>query len=205
MKRKTSNIIPAKNIEDHIFIIRGQKVIFDSDLAGLYAVPTKRLNEQVKRNHERFPKDFMFQLSKTEAQEWFRSRSQNATLKRGKNTKYLPYVFTEHGALMVANVLNSARAVKMSVYIIRTFIRLRETLAANQILEGRLAEIERVLLDHDQTLKDLFEKIRPLLFPEKKDVIGFNLTTRRIGKIGSLKMIRRNPLPGNNELNQSLA
>ncbi len=112
-----TNSLTLPSIALAIFTLRGHKVILDTDLATLYGVPTKRLNEQVKRNADRFPEEFMFVLSKEEAEELIRSRSQFATLKRGHNIKYLPRVFTEHGALMVANVLNSPQAVTMSVTV----------------------------------------------------------------------------------------
>ena len=108
------DIVPGDNIESFIRTIRGQKVILADDLARLYGVPTKRLNEQVKRNQERFPDDFMFQLNRAEAESLLGSRSQIATLKRGGNIKYLPFAFTENGAVMSAYVLNSPQAVRMT-------------------------------------------------------------------------------------------
>ena len=150
---------------DAIIRLRGQAVILDSDLAALYGVPTFRFNEAVKRNRSRFPEDFIFQLTKEEAEEWRRSRSQFAILKRGQNIKYLPHAFTEHGALQAANILNSPNAVAMSVYVIRAFIRLREELASNSTLEKRLAVIEKTLVSHDSALRDVILKIRPLLLP----------------------------------------
>ena len=166
MKRKSSQTtLAAQNIQKCIYVFRGHRVILDQDLAALYKVSTKRLNEQVRRNLKRFPEDFLFRLTPKEVMEWLRSRSQNATLKRGKNIKYLPYAFTEYGALMAANVLNSERAVVMSTYIIRAFVRLREVFLVNQILEKRLSEIEKILLGHDVGIQDLYQKIRPLLLP----------------------------------------
>ena len=199
-KRPTKNTIPTETIQDRILLIRGQKVILDSDLAALYKVPTKRLNEQVKRNRKRFPSDFMFQLTPDEKAEvvanyGYRNRSQfvtasnlrsqNATSSGHGGRRYLPYAFTEHGALMAANILNSERAVVMSIYVIRAFVRLREALALGHIWEGRLAEIEKVLLNHDAALEELFQKIRLLLLPPKKvDAIGFEASPSRPGKIG---------------------
>jgi hypothetical protein len=113
---------PKKPIETLILTIRNQKVILDADLADVYAVPTKRLNEQVKRNADRFPEDFLFQLTREEAKEMQRSRSQITTLKRGQNLKYLPFAFTEHGAIMAATILNSPEAVAMSVFVVRAFL-----------------------------------------------------------------------------------
>src|SRR3989454_9583347 len=117
-KRKEALVVVAP-IEPVIQIIRGQKVILDADLTEIYGVTTKRLNEQVKRNRKRFPDDFMFRLKREESQPLQRSRSQFATLKRGQNIKYLPYAFTEHGAVMAANVLNSPQAVQTSIYVVR--------------------------------------------------------------------------------------
>jgi len=116
--KNTSIQIAPPDIELLIIEVRGHKVILDSDLASIYRVPTKRLNEQVKRNGRRFPPDFLFRLTAVESDDCLRSRSQFATLKRGQNIKYLPYVFTEHGAIMAANVLNSPRAVDMSVFVV---------------------------------------------------------------------------------------
>jgi len=155
----------SPDVDALICTIRNQRVILDSDLAALYGVPIFRFNEAVKRNRSKFPEDFIFQLTKEEAEEWRRSRSQFAILKRGQNIKYLPHAFTEHGALQAANILNSPNAVSMSVYVIRAFIRLREELASNSTLEKRLAVIEKTLVSHDSALRDVILKIRPLLLP----------------------------------------
>lgn len=173
----SKTISPEERIKDCIFLIRGYRVMLDRDLAELYGVTTKRLNEQVKRNLKRFPDDFVFQMNIKEATDLFCSRSQNATLKHGHNIKYLPYAFTEHGALMAANVLQSGRAVTMSIYVIRAFVRMRDVFVMNQILGKRLAEIEKILLGHDSALRDLYRKIRPLLLPppeKPKPKIGFH-------------------------------
>ena len=169
-------------IESLIFNIRGHRVIVASDLAFVYGVSTKRLNEQVKRNRERFPEDFMFQLKKEEAQNWQRLRSQFATLKRGQHIKYLPYAFTEHGAIMAANVLNSPKAIEMSVFVVRAFVQMREEISAHRALEKRLAQIENNLLTHNIALRDLYQKIRPLLLPAPKKPrkkIGFELKEKQ--------------------------
>src|SRR3972149_2793778 len=129
---KKEEALITKDVESLIITMRNQKVIVDRDLAEIYGVETRRLNEQVKRNPERFPEDFMFQLTKEEAVFWACSRSQIAILKRGKNIKYLPYVFTEHGAIMAANVLSSPQAVRMSVFVVRAFLKLREILATHK-------------------------------------------------------------------------
>jgi len=156
-------------VEDVILTIRGHKVILDRDLAMLYGVEVKRLNEQVKRNRDRFPDDFAFRLTPQEAQ---RSRSQPATLKRGHNIKYRPYAFTEHGAIMAATVLSSSKAVEMSVFVVRAFVKMREQLMATATLAKRLAEVEKLLLTHDSALRDLYQKIRPLLLPAPSNAEG---------------------------------
>ena len=154
-------ISPA--VDAMICTIRNQRVILDSDLAKLYDVPTFRFNEAVKRNADRFPPDFIFQLTKEEADAL---TSQIAMSKPGRGgRRSLPWAFTEHGALMAATILNSPRAVAMSVYVIRAFIRLREELASNSTLEKRLAVIEKTLISHDSALRDVILKIRPLLLP----------------------------------------
>lgn len=163
-------IVPVERIERAILLIRGQKVLLDSDLAALYEVPVKRLNEQVKRNRERFPEDFMFQLNKVEAATAQALRSQTATLEtgRGRHRKYLPFAFTEHGALMAANVLNSPRAMVVSVFVIRAFVRLRYTLASYRELASKLVELERKVAGHDEALRELVVAIRELMEPPAK-------------------------------------
>lgn len=168
-------MVPLERLVSRIFLIRGQKVILDADLAELYGVTTKRLNEQVKRNIDRFPSDFMFQLN---AREHDALRSQFATLKRGRghHRKYLPYVFTEHGAIMAAAVLDSERAVQVSIYVVRAFVRLREILSSNKELTRKLNELERKLATHDHAITELIEAIRHLMTPsetKKKRPIGF--------------------------------
>ena len=163
------DLITTERIEQAIFLIRGQKVILDTDLARLYGVTTKRLNEQVKRNRERFPDDFMFQLTMEEADRLRRSRSQIATLKRGQNIKYLPYAFTEHGAIMAANVLNSHRAVQMSVFVVRAFIKMRSILTDTRDLARKLAALERELkgrLDvHEAAIVTVLQRVMDILDP----------------------------------------
>jgi hypothetical protein len=160
-----SESIPTQDILSLITTIRGQRVILASDLAGLFSVETKRFNQQIKRNLDRFPSDFMFQLSADEADAIQRSRSQIVTLKKGQNLKYRPYAFTEHGAIMAANVLNSPQAVAISVYVIRAFIQQREVLSANEAILKRLAEIDKTLLQHNAALRDIYQKLLPLLQP----------------------------------------
>lgn len=172
-------LVPVERIAQAILVIRGQKVILDADLAAIYGVETKRFNEQVRRNLERFPADFMFQITQAE---WDALRSQFATLKmgRGQHRKYLPYAFTEHGAIMAATILNSPRAIEVSVYVVRAFVELRELLAGNKELAAKLAElesrIERKLETHDQAIAGLIDAIRELMRPPepgKKQPIGF--------------------------------
>ncbi len=165
------DLIPTERIERAIFNIRGQKVILDDDLSRLYGVTTKRLNEQIKRNRKRFPDDFMFQLNLQEVRDL---RSHFATLKsgRGRHRKYLPYAFTEHGAIMAANVLNSQRAIEASVYMVRAFVHLRELIASNKDLAKRLDELEK---KYDSQFKVVFDAIRQLMAPSPSEPrrIGF--------------------------------
>jgi hypothetical protein len=145
------------------------------------------INEQVRRNLQKFPSDFAFQLTAIEANTSQISRSQIATLKRGANLKYRPYAFTEHGAIMAANVLNSPKAVAMSVYIVRAFIQQREMLAANETILKRLAEIDKTLLQHNAALRDVYQKLLPLLQPPPeppRPKIGFR---EPLAKYGSRK------------------
>jgi phage regulator Rha-like protein len=162
-------------VESRILIVRRQRVILDSDLAELYGVTVKRLNQQVNRNQERFPADFMFQLTSTEDKAL---RLQIATSKKGRGgRRYLPYAFTEHGAIMAANVLNSPRAVEMSVFVVRAFVRMREMLAKNRQLAAKINELDRRLETHDTTIQDIIEAIKELMVPEgpSKRKIGFQL------------------------------
>lgn len=152
-------------IESLILTVRMQRVILAADLATIYDVETRALNQAVKRNPGRFPGDFIFQLTRREAEQVWRSRSQTVMLKRGQNIKYLPYAFTEHGAIMAATVLNSPGAIAMSVFVVRAFVRLREHIAANQAILKRLAEIDQTLLQHDAALRDLYRQLLPLLQP----------------------------------------
>ena len=172
---------PASSFEPAILTLRGQRVILDADLARIYGVPTRRLNEAVRRNTARFPVDFAFRLTAPEAAIL---KSQSATssvqvqgsqglaetvaaplnVSHGGRRK-LPWAFTEHGALMAATVLRSDRAVRMSVYVVRTFVRQREQLAANAAILERLAEIDATLLVHDGALRRILDQLRPLLTP----------------------------------------
>jgi hypothetical protein len=155
----------AESLETLIFTVRGKRVILDADLARIYGVTTKRLNEQVRRNADRFPPDFLIKLTSSETKEVQALRSQFATLKRGQHIKYLPHAFTEHGAIMAATVLNSPEAIQMSVFVVRAFIKMREALISRSELERRLLRIENVLLAHDESIRELYDQIRPLLLP----------------------------------------
>jgi len=175
--------IAAEQIARAILILRGQRVLQDSELAALYGVSTKRFNEQVRRNLKRFPADFMFQLT---AEETSSLRSQIATLTtgRGRHRKYLPYVFTEHGAIMAATILNSPRAIEMSVYVVRAFVQLREMLASNKELARRFAQLEtrldKKLTIHDEAIAAILAAIRQLMHPPvpKRRPIGFTADLR---------------------------
>ena len=153
-------LVPMERIERTILMIRGEKVILDADLAALYGVSTSRLNEQVRRNQGRFPGDFMFQLT---AEEFSALRSQNAISNAGRGgRRYPPYVFTEHGTLMAANVLSSERAVAASVMVARTFVRLRQILSSHVELARKLEELEQ---RYDSQFKQVFAAIRALMMP----------------------------------------
>jgi len=173
-------MISQEIIEKKIFLIRGQKVMLDSDLAKLYKVSTKRLNEQVRRNLKRFPLDFMFQLNDEEykilkSQNVISSlRSQFATSKRG-GRRYLPYVFTEQGVAMLSSVLHSDRAIQVNIAIMRVFVKLREILSTHKELAHKLEQLERKIEKHDTEIKTIFEAIRQLMSPSTKSKrpIGF--------------------------------
>jgi phage regulator Rha-like protein len=183
-----AGIVPTANIESLIRTIRGLKVILDEDLARIYDVPTYRFNEAVKRNIERFPEDFRFRLTEAEWETVERLRSQIAILKpgRGRHRKYLPYAFTEHGAIMAANVLNSPRAVQMSVFVVRAFVKMREVLAGTRELAKQLKALEAKLtarLDvHESAIVEVLQRIMDNLIPPPlpeppKRQIGFHART----------------------------
>lgn len=167
-------------IENAIIVVRDQRVILASDLARIYGVETRVLNQAVKRNFDKFPEDFVVRLSRSEAEAIANSRSQSVILKRGQNIKYLPFAFTEHGAIMAANVLNSPRAVQMSVFVVRAFVRLRQLVATHKKIAAKLAELERKVAAHDSHIGSLFDAIRQLMAPpeSKKRKIGFLVSER---------------------------
>src|SRR5258708_25303200 len=166
-RTKTTNISPAalEVIGDRIFPLRGHRVMLDRDLAELYGVPLKRLNEQVKRNWRRFPADFMLQLSLKEGKALAGSRSQIATLNRGHNVKYAPKAFTEHGALMLANVLKSPLAIRASIQVVRAFLQFRHLLGSNAELAHKLEALERKVGKHDEDLEAVPNMLRQILEP----------------------------------------
>ena len=155
--------VSPQSLAGRILVIRGQRVLLDSDLAQLYEVETKRFNEQIKRNPQRFPLDFMFSLTQ---EEFDGLRSQFATSKRG-GRRYLPLAFTEHGAIMAASVLNSDRAVEMSVYVVRAFVQLRAVLMDHKALADKLAALERRVSHHDNSLTEVIDAIRALMAQPK--------------------------------------
>jgi phage regulator Rha-like protein len=168
-KKKTDARISSPRFEGLIYTVRGTRVMLDRDLAEIYGVATRVFNQAVKRNRIRFPEDFMFQLTRAETESLRLSRSQNVTLKRGQNIKYLPYAFTEYGALMAANILNSARAVQMSVFVVRAFARMRESLRAAPDLARKLAALEKKLtgrLDvHEAAIVGVLQELMKILNP----------------------------------------
>ncbi len=168
---EVNQTLVVEKVERRILLIRGHKVMLDSDLAALYRVPAKRLNEQVRRNFTRFPSDFMFQLTWKEAQQL--SRSQFATLKRGTNIKYRPCVFTEQGVAMLSSVLNSERAVQVNIAIMRAFVKLRRILGTHKELARKLEDLER---KYDAQFRVVFDAIRQLMKPPElpKRRIGFH-------------------------------
>lgn len=187
----TPKPVSIGDVAGRIVMIRGRKVLMDADVAFLYGVPTKRLNEQVRRNLGRFPEDFMFRLND---EEFEALRSQFATSSQG-GRRYAPYAFTEHGALMAATVLNSARAVDLGIYVVRAFVQLRETFTQHKDLAAKLAELERktealalrqdTLATNTRTqLKQVFEAIRELMAPEQP-------TSRPIGFVTGESRKRR--------------
>ena len=162
-----SEIIPIEPIASSIYLVRGQQVMIDSDLAALYGIETKVFNQAVRRNFTRFPEDFMFQFSKEELTNW-RSQIVTSNPAAKKALRYAPYAFTEHGVAMLSSVLRSERAVAVNIAIIRTFIRLRQILATNE-------DLARMVAKHDKQIAILFENVQKMLAPPpvKKNPIGF--------------------------------
>ena len=173
----------VQRIERLIYMIHGNRVMLDADLAELYGVETRVLKQAVRRNRKRFPKDFMFELTKEENQSL---RSQNVILKRGEHSKYLPFAFTEQGVAMLSSVLNSERAIEVNIEIVRAFVRIREMLAAHTELAAKLKELEGHIQAHDEQVQAIFEAIRQIMTPPEKPTkrIGFEVKEpkRRYGK-----------------------
>lgn len=170
-KKENKPVVPSELIASKILLIRDQKVMLDSDIADLYGVPTKRLNEQVKRNIERFPSNFMFQLTKEEKEQVVANCDH---LKKLKFSPVLPKVFTEHGIMMVANVLTSERAIKVSIQIIEVFIKMREVLQSNNELLLRMEKLERNLGKHDMQIAQVFQLLKQFVKEEsERNQIGY--------------------------------
>jgi phage regulator Rha-like protein len=160
------SLVPVESLDRLIYTIRGQKVMLDRDLAALYGVETKALKRAVNRNCVRFPSDFMFQLT---AGEYESLRRQIGTLKRGQHAKYLPYVFTEHGAIMTATILNTPRAIQMSVFVVRAFLKMRAALSDNRELARKLAALETELKErlnvHEQAIVTILQRVMDIIDP----------------------------------------
>ena len=168
---KNESLIPIERIEQKIYVIRGERVILDSDLAAVYGVETKVLNQSVRRNLKRFPADFMFQVTKDEYTN-LRSQIVTSSVDNYGGRRYLPYVFTEHGALMAANIINSERAVDASVQVVRAFVKMRNMLASNAELAKKIESMEK---KYDSQFKSVFDAIKRLMLPpdKPKGSIGF--------------------------------
>ena len=187
-------IVVARKVDSKIFVLRGQRVILDTDLAELYGVQVRHLNQQAKRNAKRFPPAFRFQLS---AREMAILKSQNVISSKGHGgARYRPYAFTEHGAIMAATVLNSERAIEMSVFVVLAFVRMRRAIVGNRHILTKLAELEHRLESHDADIQDLMNAIRELMSPEEPNRrrIGFETPSEASGKAlkGRAMQVRRN-------------
>jgi hypothetical protein len=190
MKKRSLKKAPAISIDGVIHSIRGERVLLDADLARIYGVKTKALNQAVKRNRDKFPPDFLLELTPPEVEQLRRSRSQIVTLKRGQNIKFTPLAFTEHGALMAASILNSPQAVQMSVFVIRAFIKMRGLLTDTRELAKKLASLETELksrLDtHEIAIVEVLQRVMLLLDsppgPNTTKEMGFHTTISRPAK-----------------------
>ena len=180
---KQNLTVLTRRVESKILVMRGRKVILDSDLAEIYGVAVKRLNEQVKRNSERFPDDFVFRIKNEDLRSQFATSNVGTAGGRDKTTasrggrRYRPFAFTEHGAIMAATVLNSKRAVEMSIFVVRAFVRMRETLATNRKIVATLKELEKRVGHHDGDIEEIVaaihEMMKPPAAPGRK--IGFKI------------------------------
>ena len=177
-----SAIVVTRKVDSKIFVLRGQRVILDRDLAELYGVQVRHLNQQVKRNDKRFPLAFRFQLSEHELK-LLRSQNVISTLGHG-GSRYLPYAFTEHGAIMAATVLNSERAIEMSVFVVLAFVRMRRAIAGNRQILTKLSELERRLETHDSEIQAIMDALRELMEPPEptRTRIGFEAPPDPSGK-----------------------
>ena len=181
MPKKNKALTPLEPLDKLIHAVRGERVILDADLARIYGVETRTLNQAVRRNLEKFPPDFLLRLTFEEAEEIHRSRSQIVILKRGHNIKFLPYAFTEHGAIMAANVLSSRRAVEMSIHVIRAFVTLRRESGRYGELARKLAELENTQQLHGEDIQMILAALRQLdetsswAYPEGRRLIGFDV------------------------------
>jgi hypothetical protein len=199
LKRASKNmaetaVVVARKVDSKIFVLRGQRVILDTDLAELYGVEVRHLNQQAKRNAKRFPPAFRFQLS---AREMAILKSQNVISSKGHGgARYRPYAFTEHGAIMAATVLSSERAIEMSVFVVLAFVRMRRAIVGNRHILTKLAELEHRLESHDADIQDLMNAIRELMSPEEPNRrrIGFETPSEASGKAlkGRAMQVRRN-------------
>lgn len=180
--RYSPTLVSIERITQSILVLRGQKVLLDAELAMLYGISTKRLNEQVKRNAARFPEDFLFRLSPAEVEALNRSHFATGSQKH-RDPRAPPYAFTEHGAIMAATVVSSPRAVEMSVYVVRAFVRLRELLGSNKVLAQKLDELERKLGSHDEAIKAILAAIRELMHRPVPALrpIGFTANLEQMG------------------------
>jgi len=173
-----NGVIPIDQVESIIFLVRGQKVILDRDLAQLYGITTGNLNKAVKRNIDRFPNDFMFQLT---PEEYKSLRFRFGIFKKGQHSKYLPYAFTEQGVAMLSSVLRSKRAIEVNIAIMRAFVQLRKMIDSHAELSRKLSDLERKLGDHDEQIQAIFEAIRQLMAPPDNKVkkVGFTVKEKQ--------------------------
>jgi hypothetical protein len=183
-------LVQPEQIEQAVLLIRGQRVMLDRDLAALYGVTTGNLNKAVQRNADRFPADFMFQLTANESEAL---RFHFGSLKRGQHFKYLPFAFTQEGVSMLSSVLRSPRAVQVNIAIMRVFVRLRETLALHKDLAHKLAQLERKIEGHDASIRTLFDAIRQLMTPpeQPRREIGFHAIPKDAADPGTAKAKRK--------------
>ncbi len=185
-------LVAVRRVDSRILYLRDHKIILDADLAELYGVTVKRLNEQVKRNLSRFPSDFLFQLTRAE-REVLRSQIATSNTSHG-GRRYLPYAFTEHGAIMATTVLNSKRAIQMSLFVVRAFVHIREALATSRQIVVKLAELERRIENHDTNIQELVQAIRQLMAPPARNGqrIGFEAPHRagRTNGSRSISLVR---------------